>query len=188
MRIVLLVALAVSAAAAAGCNPYVAAVSAVSATYGVATDVRSASTQASDTDIEAQIKSALLTDPVSGTGELTVFCRLGVVVLTGVVPPGSSAGREAVRIARETPGVVRVETFFVPYQPSSIDDFEIKEKIKAAFVSDPDVVAGRVDVAVYGGHVVLVGVVTSWRKADDFIADAQAVNGVVSVRSYIQVA
>jgi hyperosmotically inducible protein len=171
----------------AGCNPYVATVSAVSATYGAATSLRSVSTQASDAEIEAQIKSALLTDPVSGTGTLNVFCRQGVVVLAGLVPPGSDAGHEAVRVARETPGVVRVETFFVPYNPSSLSDIEIKEKIKAAFVEDPEVVAGRVDVEVYAGHVVLVGVVASWQKAEEFVNDAQAVDGVVSVRSYIQV-
>jgi osmotically-inducible protein OsmY len=171
-----------------GCNPYMAAVSAVSATYGVATDVRSVATQASDTQIEAQIKAALVTDPVAGTGSLAVYCRLGVVLIAGVVPPGSTAGREAVRVARETAGVRRIETFFVPAQPAPLQDLAIKEKIKATLVADPNVVEGRVDVAVYGGHVVLVGVLTSWSKVDEFVDDARSVNGVVSVRSYIQVA
>ena len=77
MRTVLLMMLAVSVA---GCNPYVAAVSAVSQTYGVATDLRSVSTQATDTEIEASIKTALLSSPVQGTGSLSLFCRQGVVV------------------------------------------------------------------------------------------------------------
>ena len=168
----------------AGCNPYV---TAVSATYGVATDVRSVSTQASDTQIEASIKSALLASPVSGTGSLSVFCRQGLVVLTGVVPRGSTAGTEAVHTARESQGVTRVETFFVQNQPSQLTDIQIKEKIKAALVVDRRVVEGRVDVAVYGGHVVLVGVVASPQEAQDFIEDARSVSGVLSVRSYIQV-
>jgi osmotically-inducible protein OsmY len=83
--------------------------------------------------------------------------------------------------------VTRVETYFVQYQPSELTDFEIKEKIKAALVADPRVVESRVDVAVYGGHVVLVGVVASPQTAQDFIEDARSVSGVVSVRSYIQV-
>ncbi len=183
MRALLLVILAVSLA---GCNPYMAAVSAVSETYDVSKDLRSVSTQASDTEIEATIKTALLASPVSGTGSLSVFCRRGVVVLAGVVPPGSTAGTVAVQTARETQGVTRVETYFVRSQPSSTTDFEIKEKIKAALVADPRVVESRVDVAVYGGHVVLVGVVASQQKAQDFIEDARSVGGVVSVRSYIQ--
>jgi len=184
MRSALLLFLAVSLA---GCNPYMAAVSAVSETYGVATDLRSVPTQAADTEIEASIKTSLLTSPVSGTGSLSVFCRQGVVVLAGVVPRGSSAGAEAVRIARGTQGVRRVETFFVRAQPSSTSDFEIKESIKAVLIADPSLVEGRVDVAVYAGHVVLVGVVGSRQKAEDFVEDARSVNGVISVRSYIQV-
>jgi hypothetical protein len=46
------------------CNPYLAATTAVKETYGTATDERSLTTQAADTEL----------------------------VLAGVVPPGSSAG------------------------------------------------------------------------------------------------
>jgi len=67
-----------------------------------------------------------------------------------------------------------------------LTDFEIKEKIKLVLVGDPRLIEGRVDVGVYAGHVVLVGVVSSRQKAEDFIEDARWVNGVVSVRSYIQ--
>jgi osmotically-inducible protein OsmY len=89
-----------------------------------------------------------------------------------LVPRGSGAGNEAVRLARGTPGVRRVETYFVDSQPSPVGDLEIKEKIKATLVADPRVTEGRVDVAVHGGHVVLVGVVGSWQTADDFVDDA----------------
>jgi hyperosmotically inducible protein len=169
-----------------GCNPYMAAVSVVSQTYGVATDVRSVSTQASDTEIEASIKTSLLASPVPGTGSLEVWCRQGVVVLGGVVPPGSPAGAEAVRIARATPNVVRVETFFVSHRPSEASDLEIEAEIKAAFAADPNAMEARVSVGVWGGHVVLVGVVRDPNKIDEYVADAQSVSGVRSVRSYIQ--
>jgi hyperosmotically inducible protein len=171
----------------AACNPYVAAVSVVSESYGVATDERSLSVQASDTEIEAEIERSLLESPTPGTGSLDVFSRRGVVVLSGVVPPGSDAGRAAVKIARKTPGVRRVETFFVASQPSKVSDFELKEKIKATFVADPNVLAEQVDVAVYAGHVVLIGVVGSMEQSEEFVNDASSVPGVMSVRSYIQV-
>jgi len=171
------------AAALAGCNPYVAA---VSATYSVVTSERSVSTQVTDTGIEAQIKASLVASPVQGTGSLDVICRQGVVVLAGVVPPGSPAGIAAVRIARDTPGVSRVETFFVESRPSIVSDLELKEKIKATFIADPNVIAGRVDVAVYAGHVLLVGVVADPEQAHRFVEDARSVGSVRSVRSYIQ--
>lgn len=169
-----------------GCNPYMAAVSAVSATYGAATDVRSMDVQVSDTEIEAEIKAALLQSPVQGTGSLTVYCRQGVVVLLGVVPHGSEAGRAAVEIARQTAGVERVETFFVSSQPSTTADLELEAKVKAAFVENAELRARQVSVVVYAGHVALIGVVDSMSQAHDFVDAARAVSGVDSVRSYIQ--
>lgn len=186
MRILLLPVLALLLA---GCGPILiagASVSAVSATYGVTTDERPVSTQAADTRAEALVRAGLMASPVKGTGSLDVFCRNGIVVLAGVVPRGSSAGTEAVRIARETTGVKRVRTHFVSDHASAMSDFGIKMKIKAALVTDPSVVAGRVDIGVYAGRVVLVGVAASREQRDKYIADARSVNGVVSVRSYIQ--
>jgi osmotically-inducible protein OsmY len=164
------------------CNPYVAAISVVSESYGVATDERSLSVQASDTEIEKN----LVESATPGTDSLSVFSRRGVVVLTGVVTAGSGAGRAAVRIARRTPGVKRVETFFVASQPSTVGDFELKEKIKASFVADPNITAEQVDVVVYAGHVVLIGVVANVEQSEEFVSDAISVPGVLSVRSYIQ--
>ena len=74
-------------------------------TYEVAADPRSLVTQATDTQAELQIKAALLASPVRGTSGIDVYCRQAVVVLVGVVPPGSQAGQAAVAIARQTPGV-----------------------------------------------------------------------------------
>lgn len=170
-----------------GCNPYVAAVSLATQTYGIATDMRSVSTQASDAAIEAQIKTALLTSPVAGTSAVTVYCRQGVVVLAAALPPRSPAGFAAVQIARGTSGVVRVETFYVNVQPSLADDLALKAQIKSSLIADPRLIAGQVDVGVYAGHVLLVGVVDSWQKVEDFREDVRAVPGVLSVHSYIQV-
>ena len=180
--------ISIAGAALVGCNPYVAAVSVVSQTYGVATDERSISTQAADADIEAQVKAALIQSPVQGTGGLRVYSRRGVVLLCGVVPPGSAAGRAAVQIARGIAGVKRVETFFVASEPSETADIEIEAKVKAAFVADPNLSADQVTVNVFGGHVVLVGIVNTPDQIDEFVSDARSVSGVVSVRSYIQLA
>jgi osmotically-inducible protein OsmY len=171
------------AVALAGCAPYALA---VKETYNVATDPRSVLTQATDTQAEVQIKAALLASPVRGTSGIDVYCRQGVVVLVGVVPPGSQAGQAAVNIARQTPGVSRVETYFVPSRPSWESDLAIKEQIRATLIADPALVSGRVDIAVYAGHVVLVGVVDSRANVQKFISDASSVSGVVSVTSYIQ--
>ncbi|HSP96658.1 MAG TPA: BON domain-containing protein [Candidatus Dormibacteraeota bacterium] len=171
----------------AACNPYMAAIGVATQTYDAATDPRSLATQASDTEIEAKISGSLLESPVPGTSGLSVFCRQGVVVLAGMVPLGSPAGPAAVEIARTTSGVRRVETFFVHAQPSKTADFDLASQIKTAFVGDPNIVADDVDVRVYAGNAVLVGVVTSIQQKERFVDDAFSVAGVVSVHSYIQV-
>lgn len=74
------------------------------------------------------------------------------------------------RLARQTKGVKKVETYLVSTRRSWTSDFEIKEKIRAALVADPALISGRVDIGVYAGHVVLVGVVTSRQNAQQFEA------------------
>ena len=169
--------------ALAGCNPYVLA---AKESYEVATDPRSLVTQATDTEAEVQIKAALLASPVNGTSGLDVYCRQGVVLVAGMVPSGSGAGRAAVDIARQAPSVKKVETYFVSHRPSWEDDVAIKERIRAVLIADPVLVSSRVDIAVYAGHVVLVGAVESRASVQKFISDARSVSGVVSVTSYIQ--
>ena len=169
--------------ALAGCNPYVLV---AKEGYEVASDPRSLVTQATDTEAEAQIKADLLASPVSGTSALDVYCRQGVVVVAGLVPSGSQAGRAAVDIARKAPNVKRVETYFVSHRPSWENDVAIKERIRAVLIADPALVNSRVDIGVYAGHVVLVGAVPSRANVQKFVSDARSVSGVVSVTSYIQ--
>ena len=162
--------------------------SVVSTGYEAATDERSLATQKADTQAVVSIKKNFLESSVKGLGGLDVFCRNGVVVLAGVVEPGSQAGSEAASIARRVEGVKGVETYFVPNRPSPVNDFAIKQKINAKLVGDTDLKAGQVDMSVLAGHVVLVGVVNRREKVDKIIAYARSVDGVVAVRSFIQVA
>jgi osmotically-inducible protein OsmY len=74
----------------------------------------------------------------------------------------------------------------VSARPSWTNDFETKEEIRAKLIADPSLISGRVDIAVYAGHVVLVGVVNSQATVDKYVAEARSVSGVVSVTSFIQ--
>ncbi len=156
--------------------------------YEVATDERSVATQTSDKEITFTIKKNLRQSSVQGTGGLDVFCRNGVVVLAGVAEPDSPLGAEAVKIAAGVGGVKRVETYFVPRQPSKVNDFILKQKIHTKLIADRDLKAGQVDLAVIGGRVVLVGVVDRQEKVDKIVADARATEGVVAVKSFLQIA
>ena len=89
-------------------------------------------------------------------------------------------------IARQAPSVKKVETYFVSHRPSWENDVAIKERIRAVLIADPVLVSSRVDIAVYAGHVRLVGAVASRVNVEKFISDARSVSGVVSMTSYIQ--
>lgn len=161
--------------------------SVVSTGYEAATEERSLATQKADTQIVLTIKKNFLESSVKGLSRLDVFSRNGVVVLAGVVQSGSQAASEAVSIARRVEGVKGVETYFVPNRPSFVNDFAIKQKINAKLVGDVNLKAGQVDMSVLAGHVVLVGLVDRREKIDKIIAHARSVDGVVAVKSFIQV-
>ena len=100
---------------------------------------------------------------VEGTAGLDVYPAAAWWSWPGWCRHRSPAGAAAVRIARGTPGVRRVETFFVSSRPSRLSDQELTEEIKAKFVEDSRVEEREVAVGVYAGHVVLVGVVPGLR-------------------------
>jgi osmotically-inducible protein OsmY len=155
--------------------------------YSSATDERSLAVQAEDTKIATKIKKGLLDSGAKNLLAIDVFCHQGLVVLTGVVEPGSTTGEQAVALARGVDGVKRVETYYLPGRPSMTSDLAISAKLKARIIGDGELKASQVDVAVIAGHVVLTGVVDRRAKIDAVIRHARAVEAVTAVKSYIQV-
>ncbi len=153
--------------------------------YMAATDERSVGTQVTDTELVVKIKKGFLDANASALG-LTVFCHQRFVVLAGVVED-PRVGERAVAIARAVEGVRGVETSFVPRQPSRVSDFGIATKIKAKIVGDLDLRIAQVDLDVFAGQVVLAGVVDRREKIDEVVRLARSVDGVVAVKSFLQV-
>ncbi len=139
--------------------------------YSSATDERSLAVQAEDTKIATKIKKGLLDTGAKNLLAIDVFCHQGLVVLAGVVEPGSNAGQQAVTIARGVEGVRRVETYYLPSRASTPGDLK----------------ASQVDVSVINGNVVLAGVVDRQAKIDAVVRHAGAVEGVTGVKSDIQI-
>ena len=158
-----------------------------STAYQSATDQRSLAVQAEDAKIATKIRKGLLDTGVKNLLALDVFCHQGLVVLAGVVEQGSKVGDQAVTLARSVEGVKRVETYFLPNRPSTTSDVTIGAKLKARIIGDGDLKASQVDMAVIAGHVVLTGVVDRQAKINAVVRHARAVDGVVTVKSYIQI-
>ena len=158
----------------------------VAHTSTVATDGATLGDESADAKACASINSALVARDPGVLSVLTIFCRDQLVVIAGALPPDYKLAVEAVHIATKTPGVRRVETVFVPKAVQEASDATVAAKIKAALAGDATTRAPGTDLTVVAGTVVLVGLVTDQAKADRIVASAASVEGVRSVRSFIQ--
>ncbi|MBI4591123.1 MAG: BON domain-containing protein [Candidatus Rokubacteria bacterium] len=152
--------------------------------YKIVTEERPFSVLVDDETITLKIKKRFF-DSLPAALALTVFCHQGLVVLAGVVQ-APKLGERAVETARAVEGVKRVETYFVPSQPAPFGDLGISARIKAKIIGDMDLRLSQVDMAVIAGHAVLTGVVDRQEKIDRIIRHAQSVEGVVTVKSFLQ--
>lgn len=151
--------------------------------YKAATEERPLSVLVDDQVITVKIKKGFLDRAPKALG-LSVFCHQGLVVLAGVADP--QIGDQAVAIARAVEGVKRVETYFLPGQPAPFQDLQISAKIKAKIIGDGALRVSQVDMAIIAGHAVLTGVVDRTEKIDQIVRHARSVEGVVTVKSFLQ--
>jgi len=147
---------------------------------------RPSNDEGSDAKACQSIRSTLRVKAPSSLSVLSILCSNQLVVVAGALPPDYTVAVEAVHIATRTPGVGRVETFFVPRAAQDASDSAIAEKIRVALATDAGTSTARTDLAVVAGTVVLVGMVDDQAKADRIIANAGSVAGVKGVKSFIQ--
>ncbi len=152
--------------------------------YQAATEERPLSVFVDDEVITAKIKKAFL-DAMPQALSLSVFCHQGHVVLAGVVTD-SRVGERASTAARAVEGVKRVETYFLPSQPAPLRDLEVSAKIKAKIIGDSGLRVSQVDMVVIAGHAVLTGVVDRQEKIERIVRHARSVDGVVAVKSFLE--
>ena len=140
--------------------------------------------QLDDAGITSEVKAGLAADSDVNPFDIDVDTQDGVVTLRGTVDDTHSI-REAVRIARATSGVMRVENQIEVgggMDPEmELDDAAIATEVKAKLTADTDVSAVNIDVDVRNGVVHLSGVVRTVearREAADLALDVEGVRGV----------
>ena len=131
------------------------------------------------------IRSAVLARDATALTVLDILCRGDLVVIAGALPPDYTLAVAAVHIARTTPGVSRVETFFVPRSAREPTDSALAVKLRSAVAANDNATA--TDLTVIAGTAVLVGVVDDQAKADRLVTSVSAVPGVKGVKSFLQV-
>ena len=152
----------------------------------IANDERDLSEQYSDAAIITSIKSSLLTEDAGSITGVKVYSFGGVVYLVGEVD--QSLRDNAYRIAKETEGVRQVVThWFKPGTADTVNDAVIDTNINTELLFTKNVSSTQVSVNVYGGNVVLLGIMESQADINRAIRVVKSVPHVKSVTSYLKV-
>ncbi len=162
------------------------AVSGSGCAAGVVMDERSVGTQLSDAEIATSVKSSLLGDDMSKGLDVHVYSFKAHVYLVGEADPAYRA--HIVKIAEKTEGVRKVTAHWFPIGTSDGgNDLAVETKVAKALIFAKDVSSTQVEVEVWGGHVVLLGLMGSKADIERAIAATKGVSGVKSVTSYLTV-
>jgi osmotically-inducible protein OsmY len=142
----------------------------------------------SDHPLERKVMQALAQHPGVHADQLAVEAIDGDVVLRGTAG-GLLERAEAVRTARDVPGVRRVEDQ-LHARPLGIDgrvDADTKAAVLAALIADDRLHAADIDVDVDDGVVTLSGMVELVAMRDEAERVALDVGGVTHVRNRLRV-
>jgi osmotically-inducible protein OsmY len=135
-----------------------------------------------DIGIKTGIISALLKTDPSKANDVNVHCFNGHVFLVGEADKEFRA--IALAEARQAKGVVKVTThWFPPGTAATLSDAAIEGKIASLLSGSNGLI--RVDMDVWGGHVVLTGLADSQDDITRILAGIKRISQVKSVTSYI---
>ena len=144
-----------------------------------------------DTVVTASVKSALLSDSDIRSFDFQVETRKGEVQLSGFAQNQAQIDR-ALELTRQVKGVKNVlNKLDLKGTPASVgvgvDDGIVTARVKAAFLSDPDIKSIDVAVVTLKGAVQLSGFVNDQKQMDRALAVARAVENVSSVSNEMSI-
>ena len=150
----------------------------------VVEDERSMTTYTADTQIEADIKADLLNKNVGKAYDINVYSFRGHVFLVGEAD--SDYRTFAEKTAHATDGVRKLTThWFAVGTSNRASDTTIEAAIDTNLLFAKGVASTRVSVDVWGGHVVLLGIMADEGEIARAVREAHGANGVKSVTSYL---
>jgi hyperosmotically inducible protein len=172
---------------------FVALVAAAAMLAGGCTATRTSQTAGEvidDSALTAQVKTALIGDPVTKARQINVETYRGVVQLGGFVDTAAEKDR-ATQVARSVGGVKDVRNDLRVSSPQStgqaIDDAAVTTGVKAKLVGDPLTKAYHINVETQKGIVQLTGFVNSAEEKSRAGELARSVDGVASLRNDLEI-
>ena len=148
--------------------------------------VSGAEPKITDNSISDFVKAQLTRDEAVNADRIGVAARQGIVSLTGTVD-NLLARERAVRIAGTIKGVRAVVNNIEVVPPMSYKDWQIKDDVQDALLTDPVAKFLNVNVSVDKGKVILGGTVKSWQEQQLCDEIVKGVKGVRDISNMIKV-
>ena len=152
---------------------------------------KAAGEQIDDSVVTANVKAALIADPVTKARQIDVEVRRGIVQLNGFVDSASEKS-QATTVATGVNGVMEVQNNLAVNTATAtagevIDDSILTAKVKAKLIESSDTKAHEINVETKLGVVHLSGFVDSANAKARAAELAKSVSGVKAVKNEISV-
>ena len=149
-------------------------------------DERSLGSQYDDAGVKTSIATAMLKESATKANDVNVHCFQGHVFLIGEAEPAFR--RFCVETAQKTKGVAHVTThWFADRTSNTLSDTALEAQIDGHLLFAKNVPSTQVVVDVWGGNVVLTGIMADQSDIDRTVATVRGIDGVHSVTSYLTV-
>jgi hyperosmotically inducible protein len=157
--------------------------------YKSAVDERSIGGQYDDETITMAIRKKFAEDEKIKYFDISTYCYNGHVYLVGEYDTADQRN-QAVKLAKEVEGVKSVTDYFLPKSKDdtceTAKNLELSSKVKIKLIGDVDILSTQIEVKALQCNIVLLGLVRSEDEIKRAISDAQSVEGVRSVKSFLK--
>jgi osmotically-inducible protein OsmY len=142
------------------------------------------SSQYDDAGVKTAVTSALLDKNPTKANYVEVHCFRGHVFLVGEAD--SEFGRFALELARGTKGVTAATAHWFPAGSAVTSaDSALKEIVAEKLRPLTESSLAQIDIDVWGGQVILTGLLPDDRQISRAVSTARSVSGVIGVTSYL---
>jgi len=157
--------------------------------YEIAQEERTAATLALDNKIVLNLADKFTQDSVISPFDVSPYCYDGRVYLIGEYETVEEWTR-AIEIAARESGVKSITTYILMKEGAPacglLDNFMIYANVRAKLILDEELRSTNIDIKAVQCQVVLLGIVASPEEIDRAVANAQGVEGVLRVQSFLE--
>ncbi len=150
---------------------------------GAVADERPFGTHVNDSVIEGNVKAALVEASATKIMDINVYSFYGDVFLIGEADPDFA--KRAAEVASGVKDVNNVTSYLYPLGTTTSKDLLTEADINQKLLFTKGIPSSQVQVDVWGGQAVLLGILNNQEQIDQVIDLVKGVSGVRNVKSYL---